>query len=133
MWSKQSFSAIILSVEDKSYLKRINIVLVDTQDGANIGSVCRAMKTMGLEDLTLVTQREYDENRVKTLALHAYDLYENAQRVSSLEQALKDSVFTVGATRRRGKYRKLRSSLPCRSAEFRKAGCQSCSDVNQTD
>lgn len=27
---------------------RIEIVLVDTQDGANIGSVCRAMKTMGL-------------------------------------------------------------------------------------
>ena len=112
VWSKQSFSAIILSVEDKSYLKRINIVLVDTQDGANIGSVCRAMKTMGLEDLTLVTQREYDENRVKTLALHAYDLYENAQRVSSLDQALKDSVFTVGATRRRGKYRKLSAYSP---------------------
>ena len=33
---------------------RIEIVLVETQDGANIGSVCRAMKTMGLTRLTIV-------------------------------------------------------------------------------
>ena len=33
-------------MEAEGYLNRIRIVLVDTQDGANIGSVCRAMKTM---------------------------------------------------------------------------------------
>lgn len=99
-------------MEDKEYLKRINIVLVDTQDGANIGSVCRAMKTMGLSDLTLVTNRIYDENRVHTLALHAFDLYQNARRVETLEEALSDSIFTVGATRRRGKFRKLSAFSP---------------------
>ena len=99
-------------MEDKQYLKRINIVLVDTQDGANIGSVCRAMKTMGLTDLTLVTERSYDENRVHTLALHAFDLYENARRVRTLEEALRDSVFTVAATRRRGRLRKMSAYSP---------------------
>lgn len=99
-------------MEDKDFLRRINIVLVDTQDGANIGSVCRAMKTMGITDLTLVSSRTYDENRVRTLALHAYDVYENARWCSSLDQALADSVFTVGATRRRGKYRKLSAYSP---------------------
>ena len=99
-------------MEDKQYLKRINIVLVDTQDGANIGSVCRAMKTMGLTDLTLVTERSYDENRVHTLALHAFDLYENARRVRTLEEALGDSVFTVAATRRRGRLRKMSAYSP---------------------
>ena len=99
-------------MEDKQYLKRINIVLVDTQDGANIGSVCRAMKTMGLTDLTLVTERSYDENRVHTLALHAFDLYENARRVMTLEEALRDSVFTVAATRRRGRLRKMSAYSP---------------------
>ena len=99
-------------MEDKDFLRRINIVLVDTQDGANIGSVCRAMKTMGITDLTLVSSRTYDENRVRTLALHSYDVYENARWCSSLDQALADSVFTVGATRRRGKYRKLSAYSP---------------------
>ena len=77
----------MLAMEDLEYLRRINIVLVDTQDGANIGSVCRAMKTMGLTDLTLVTNRSYDENRVHTLALHAFDVYQNARRVDTLDTA----------------------------------------------
>ncbi len=97
---------------DNSTLDRIEIILVDTQDGANIGSCCRAMKTMGLTNLTLVTEREYDENRVSTLALHAKDLYLNRKEFKTLEEAIKDSVFTVGATRRRGKLRKMSSYAP---------------------
>lgn len=102
----------MLAMEDLEYLRRINIVLVDTQDGANIGSVCRAMKTMGLTDLTLVTNRSYDENRVHTLALHAFDVYQNARRVDTLEEALRDSVFTIAATRRRGRLRKMSAYSP---------------------
>lgn len=85
---------------------KIRIVLVDTQDGANIGSVCRAMKTMGLNQLVLVTNRVYDENRVRTLALHASDLYENRVEFKTLEEALENSALTVAATRRKGKFRK---------------------------
>lgn len=94
---------------------RIEIVLVDTQDGANIGSVCRAMKTMGLTRLTIVGGRTYDEDRVRTLALHAADIWENAKRCSTLEEALSSSIFTVGATRRRGKFRKMSSYSPSSS------------------
>ena len=103
---------IICLMEKQRYLDRINIVLVDTQDGANIGSVCRAMKTMGITDLSLVTSRSYDDNRVRTLALHASDIWENAKYFSSLEDALKNSIFAVGATRRRGKHRKLSAYSP---------------------
>lgn len=99
-------------MEAEGYLNRIRIVLVDTQDGANIGSVCRAMKTMGITDLAIVGDREYDEDRVRTLALHAADVWENARRFPLLEEALADSMFTVGATRRRGKFRKLSSYSP---------------------
>ena len=99
------------------YLNRVQIVLVETQDGANIGSVCRAMKTMGLERLVIVGDREYDENRVRTLALHASDLWENAKRVPTLDEALKDSILSVGATRRRGKFRKMSSFSPEQLAE----------------
>ena len=99
-------------MEASGYLNRIRIVLVDTQDGANIGSVCRAMKTMGITDLAIVGGREYDEDRVRTLALHAADVWENSKRFQTLEQALEDSIFTVGATRRRGKFRKLSAYSP---------------------
>ena len=87
-------------------------MLVDTQDGANIGSVCRAMKTMGITDLAITGSREYDEDRVRTLALHASDVWENAKRFPTLEEALAGSIFTVGATRRRGKFRKLSAYSP---------------------
>lgn len=87
-------------------LNRIEIILCDTQDGANIGSVCRAMKTMGLTHLTLVTDRIYDEDRIRTLALHAYDLYENRREFTDLHDALQDSILSVAATRRTGKSRK---------------------------
>jgi len=93
-------------MKEKQNLDRIQIILVDTQDSANIGSVCRAMKTMGIKRLVLVSNREYDEDRLRRLALHASDIYENAIFYSSLKEALSTSVYSVGATRRRGKYRK---------------------------
>lgn len=99
-------------MEREKNLDRIEIILVDTQDGANIGSACRAMKTMGLSHLTLVTSQTYDENRVKTLALHAFDLYENRKEFKTLEQALKGSVLSVAATRRHGKMRKTSCFTP---------------------
>lgn len=98
-------------------LDRIRIVLVGTQDGANIGSVCRAMKTMGLTRLVLVTEREYAENRVKSLAIHAADLYENREQYTSLAEALKKSVLSIAATRRRGKFRKATCVNPEQLAE----------------
>ena len=93
-------------MENSGNLDRIEIILCDTQDGANIGSVCRAMKTMGLTHLTLVTDRIYDEERVRTLALHAYDLYENRREFTDLRDAIADSILSVAATRRVGKGRK---------------------------
>ena len=53
------------AMETSPYLKRIRIVLVDTQDGANIGSCCRAMKTMGIERLVgkLVHSCSYPSQR----------------------------------------------------------------------
>lgn len=93
-------------MDNSGNLDRIEIILCDTQDGANIGSVCRAMKTMGLTHLTLVTDRIYDEERVRTLALHAYDLYENRREFADLRDAIADSILSVAATRRVGKGRK---------------------------
>ena len=99
-------------------LDRIEIILCNTQDAANIGSACRAMKTMGLSHLTLVTDSIYDENRVKTLALHAFDLYENRREFQSLEKALEGSILSVAATRRHGKLRKTSCVTPAELASM---------------
>lgn len=99
-------------MEEDLIARKIRIVLVDTQDGANIGSVCRAMKTMGLRQLVLVTSRIYDENRVRTLALHASDLWENRIEFATLPEALAGSALSVAATRRKGKFRKTSSLSP---------------------
>ncbi len=104
-------------MEWQQQLDRITIVLVDTQDGANIGSVCRAMKTMGIHHLAIVGEREYEETRVRTLALHARDVWENAKRYPNLQEALADSVLTVAVTRRRGKFRKASALSPRQLAE----------------
>ncbi|MBK5200163.1 MAG: RNA methyltransferase [Spirochaetaceae bacterium] len=93
-------------MKESDNLNRIQIVLVQTQDGANIGSVCRAMKTMGINKLVLVSDNTYDENRVRTLALHASDIWEKRIVYKTLDEALATSIYSVGATRRRGKFRK---------------------------
>ena len=38
-------------MDSQNNLERVVIVLVDPQEGANVGAVCRAMKTMGLSGL----------------------------------------------------------------------------------
>jgi len=103
-------------IEDNQ-LSRIEIVLVDTQTDENIGAVCRAMKTMGLSRLVLVSSRNYDDHQIRKMAIHAYDLYEKHTRFSSLKEALQNSSLSVGATRRRGKFRKYFSYLPHQLAE----------------
>jgi tRNA/rRNA methyltransferase len=75
------------------------------------------MKTMGITRLVLVGDREYDENRVRTLALHASDVWENAKRFSTLKEALAESVLSVAATRRRGKFRKSSALNPTQLSE----------------
>jgi tRNA/rRNA methyltransferase len=95
-----------------SNLERINIVLVEPSEAGNIGSVCRAMKTMGIKNLSVTGSKEYDESRIKSLAVHAYDVWENCNRYSSLKEAVEKSILIVGASRRRGKNRKYFSINP---------------------
>jgi len=115
-------------MECQEQLDRIRIVLVDTQDGANIGSVCRAMKTMGITHLVIVGEREYEETRVLTLALHARDVWQQAERYATLKEALAESVLTVAMTRRRGKFRKASALSPRQLAE--RIGCTGAGPVS---
>jgi TrmH family RNA methyltransferase len=87
-------------------LSRFYVVLCRAEEPGNVGSACRAMKTMGLSRLVLAACPDFDEGRVMTLAVHAVDLYQSARRVASLEEALAPSSLSAGFTRRRGERRK---------------------------
>lgn len=99
-------------------LNRIKIVLCEPQDSANIGSVCRAMKTMGIKHLSVVTNKEYDENRLASLAVHAKDMWDNAEKCNSLDDALRMTSLSVALTRRKGKFRKLSQWTPKELSEI---------------
>ncbi len=88
-------------------LSQVIIVLCNPDESQNIGSVCRAMLTMDITQLRIVGKREnYDINRVNMLALHAKQLFENAQFFNSLEDATNDCILIAGTTRRTGQKRK---------------------------
>ena len=88
-------------------LDDIYIVLCRPDESRNIGSACRAMANMGMKNLRIVGKKaDYDEEKVKTLAIHAFSIWENAVFFDSIEADTKDCYVSAGTTRRRGKKRK---------------------------
>lgn len=74
-------------------LESISIVLVKTSHPGNVGSVARAMKTMGLTDLRLVEPKTADicnHEEAISLASGAADVLENARVFATLPEALSD-------------------------------------------
>jgi len=64
------------------------IVLVSTSHPGNIGSAARAMKTMGLSELYLVTPHCFPDPKAIELAVGADDILAQAIVVSCLQEAL---------------------------------------------
>lgn len=87
-------------------MDRFSVVLCRAEGAANVGAVCRAMKCMGLKRLVLADCPDFAADTVRTHALHAYDVYERAERHGSLEAALRDVNLAIGFTRRLGRWRK---------------------------
>lgn len=84
-------------------LNNICIVLVRPKHSSNIGSVCRAMKTCDICDLRIVGNKStYNEEKVKLLSVHAYDIWENSKEFSNIRLATGDCTCVIGTTRRRG-------------------------------
>lgn len=78
----------------------IRIVLVGTTHPGNIGAVARAMKNMGVSELALVEPRHFPHADATARASGAVDVLENAVVAESLEKAVEDCVFVVGASAR---------------------------------
>jgi len=78
----------------------IDIVLVHPSHTGNIGGVARAMKNMGLDQLTLVAPKEFPSDEARWRAASAQDVLERARVVDSVDAALADAQFVVGTSAR---------------------------------
>ena len=82
-------------------IHHLRIVLVGTQHPGNIGSAARAMKTMGLSALHLVTPERFPDPEANTLAAGADDLLAAAPVHADLDAALAGCHFVLGTSARR--------------------------------
>ena len=78
----------------------INIVLVDTIHPGNIGSVARALKTMGLTRLSLVNPRVFPSGEANALSGNATDVLDNAKIFKSIKDAIEGSTFVYATSSR---------------------------------
>lgn len=81
--------------------ENIRIVLVNTSHPGNIGAVARAMKNMCLHELILVDPiAEFPSGKAWARASGAVDILDKAHRVATLDEAIGDCQWVVGASAR---------------------------------
>ena len=78
----------------------IRIVLVEPSHPGNIGAVARAMKNMGLEQLVLVSPRQFPHSEALARASGADDVLAGARVVPTVAQAVAGCGFIVATTSR---------------------------------
>ena len=86
-----------------SLFKRLRFVLVETSRAGNVGSVARAMKTMGFGELVLVAPRCADplsDPEAVAFASGAGDVLANARIVGSIQEALEGCNFAAAVSAR---------------------------------
>lgn len=78
-----------------SVLPRVRVVLSHTSHPGNIGSVARAMKTMGLSQLWLVRPKHFPDPQADALSSNARDVLDSARVVDTLDEALASTALAV--------------------------------------
>ena len=79
---------------------KIKIVLIETSHPGNVGSVARAMKTMGFKNLYLVNPKCEINDVSYAMASNARDVLDNSVITNNLLEVLNNCNFIVGATAR---------------------------------
>src|SRR4051812_1956737 len=88
---------------DTSLFSRLRIVLVQTSRTGNIGSVARAMKTMGFSELVLVSPRfehALTDAEAVAFASGAQDILAGARIVGSITEALEGCNYAAAVSAR---------------------------------
>jgi len=82
-------------------LADIKIVLVETSHPGNIGAVARAMKNMAMSQLVLVSPKIFPSADATARASGADDVLYRAAVCSTLQEAIADCHWVIGASARR--------------------------------
>lgn len=104
-------------------LENVRIVLVETSHTGNMGSVARAMKTMGLTNLWLVNPLVKPDSQAIALAAGASDVIGEAKIVDTLDDALAGCSLVVGTSARS-------RTLPWPMLDPRECGIKSISEAH---
>jgi tRNA/rRNA methyltransferase len=89
-----------MAAESQNLLSNIRIVLCRPSHPGNIGAAARAMKTMGLSQLYLVSPKKFPHPDAEAMASGAVDMIDGAIVCASLEQALSGCVLAIGTSTR---------------------------------
>ena len=81
-------------------LNSVKIVLVGTTHPGNIGAAARAMKNMGIKNLSLVEPKEFPSDVAIYRSKAAKDILEHAQVFNTLEEAISDCELVIGTSAR---------------------------------
>jgi TrmH family RNA methyltransferase len=81
-------------------LSNIRVVLVGTSHPGNLGAAARAMKTMGLTQLSLVNPQSFPCAQATARAAGADDILHAAQVCATLVEAVADCGLVIGASAR---------------------------------
>jgi tRNA/rRNA methyltransferase len=85
-------------------LNNIKIVLCNTSHNGNIGSAARAMKTMGIHNLILVSPQTLPDDHSLALSSNAKDVVENAKILDTLDEAIIDANIAIALTARQREF-----------------------------
>ncbi|MGE5218604.1 MAG: RNA methyltransferase [Chloroflexota bacterium] len=86
-------------------LQNLRIVMVRPRGSGNIGSVARAMKNTGANDLAIVGAARTGSFWAKAMAVHGRDILADARYYPTIREAIADCTLVVGTTCRSGLYR----------------------------
>lgn len=94
------FASMNVPVPSVPLGRNIRFVLVRTSHPGNIGSAARAIRTMGLDRLSLVAPAAFPHAQASAMAAGADDVLAAAPVVDTLGEAIADCRLVLGATAR---------------------------------
>ncbi|MCL2875659.1 MAG: RNA methyltransferase [Betaproteobacteria bacterium] len=112
-----------------SALDRVRVVLSRPSHPGNIGAAARAMKTMGLNQLWLVSPASFPDPVAEARASGAGDVLAGAHVAGSLQEALSGTVFAAALTARRRDLSLARSDPRAAAAELMQWSRDTCGEV----
>jgi len=75
----------------------VRVILLEPESAGNIGSVARAMKNFGQNDLWIINPKTPIDIQARALAMHGFDILSSAKIMNHLDRAL-TGIDTVVAT-----------------------------------